>query len=93
MLRFEQNVANQEHLKWTRRKLLKRTFFAAAGAFVGDAFFVEPKMMSLEKVALPIRGLSPAFEGYRIALFSDIHLWRANVDPEVPRVLLSHNPD
>jgi predicted MPP superfamily phosphohydrolase len=61
----------------SRRTLLK---FAAAALAMGtalDAFALEPRHLTLQTLEVPIKGLPEAFDGYRIALFSDFHypLW------------------
>ncbi len=46
----------------------------ASAATAGYVFGVEPVWIELVPVALALPRLAPAFDGYRIVLFSDIHL-------------------
>lgn len=46
----------------------------ASAATAGYAFGLEPSWIELVPVSLTLPRLAPAFDGYRIALFSDIHL-------------------
>ncbi len=39
-----------------------------------DAFGVEPNWLTFDRVEVPIQGLAPEFDGYRIAVLSDFHL-------------------
>lgn len=60
--------------KITRRRFVAQATLGLAAISVGDAHFVEPKHLSFERTEIPIRGLHPSFDGYRIALLSDFHL-------------------
>jgi predicted MPP superfamily phosphohydrolase len=59
------------------RKLNRRRFLAwsVRGLCVaaGIKAYAEPYDLRLERRDIPIRGLSPALDGYRIAVISDIH--------------------
>ena len=68
--------------KLSRRKLLGRGAALGALALAGDAFGVEPGWIEVERVEVPIHGLAPAFDGYRVALLSDLH-WPRFVDRRV----------
>ncbi len=60
----------------TRRKLLKRAttgLFGFSILLAGDAFFLEPNLLTLDRVSIPIHGLSAAFDGFVIAFIADIH--------------------
>ncbi len=64
----------------TRRGLLKAainltiaTLLTGTGT-VAYASEVEPRWVALERLRVPIPGLPPAFDGYRIAQLSDLHL-------------------
>ncbi len=46
---------------------------ACAAALAIDAIIVEPRRIALERVDIPIWNLPDAFEGYRIAIVSDLH--------------------
>ncbi len=46
----------------------------ASAATASYAFGVEPAWIELVPLSLPLPRLAPAFDGYRIVLFSDIHL-------------------
>ncbi len=63
-------------MKVSRRKLLRWTGYGVAGVVGGsalDAFAVEPNALRFERVRVPVKGLPPAFEGYRIAFVTDVH--------------------
>ena len=59
--------------KLSRRKLLGRGLAFGTLALGVDAFAIEPSWFAVEKREIPIRGLGKAFDGYRIALLSDVH--------------------
>ncbi|HLJ54963.1 MAG TPA: metallophosphoesterase [Chthonomonadaceae bacterium] len=67
-----------------RRALLKRVAAGLASAAAIDAFGIEPRMLQLVRREVPIAGLHPAFDGYRIALLSDMHYPRW-ISPELLR--------
>src|SRR5438477_4264119 len=64
----------------SRRQFLRKTFTVAvatalAGAGGVDyARNVEPSWVDIEAVKLRLPRLSPAFDGYRVAQISDIHM-------------------
>lgn len=66
--------------RMTRRGFLKKSLLAAAGATlagtsgVGYARKVEPSWVDIERVKLTLPRLSPAFDGYRVAQISDLHM-------------------
>jgi len=70
--------------KVSRRKLVKRGLFGLAGLLTLDALVIEPRLLSVEKIRIPIQGLDPAFEGFRIVQLSDFHCgpW---IDPHFVR--------
>ena len=39
------------------------------------SYWIEPRWIELTRVSVPIRGLGPAFDGYRIVQLSDLHLY------------------
>jgi uncharacterized protein len=62
--------------KSTRRTFLKRTTLAAGAAALGLAGYsglIEPNEVDVQKIELRIQGLSEAFDGFKIALLSDLH--------------------
>jgi len=62
--------------KPSRRTFLKRAslFAGAAGlGLAGYAWVVEPNEIDIRQVDLKIQRLSPAFDGFKIALLSDLH--------------------
>lgn len=63
-----------ESQKLSRRKFIWRLGLGAVGLTALDAFGFEPQALELEQHEVPIRGLSRAFDGYKIALLSDFHL-------------------
>lgn len=73
---INRNVSDEKR-PISRRRFIKRgVFFGLAATLVGDAFAVEPNDLTVERIEVPIRGLGRGFDGYRIALFSDIHFPR-----------------
>jgi uncharacterized protein len=63
-----------KQLRWAAR-LATLAGAAAAGGLVYSSQ-VEPRWVRINRVSLPIPDLPLAFEGYRIALISDLHLNR-----------------
>jgi len=59
--------------KLSRRKLIKRGLGLGILAVGADAYGLEPNWIDVERVEVPIRGLGAGFDGYRIALLSDVH--------------------
>ena len=62
--------------KTTRRTFLRRGVLTAGFAALGLAGYaglVEPNEVDVRKIELKIRGLSEAFDGFKIALLSDLH--------------------
>lgn len=65
----------------TRRHLLRLAALTVAGGATaaaggaGWARWVEPGWLTLVRVQVPIAGLPAAFDGFRIALLSDLHLY------------------
>lgn len=62
--------------KTTRRTFLKRGAFTAGVAALGLAGYaglIEPNEVDIQKIELKLRGLSAAFDGFKIALLSDLH--------------------
>lgn len=61
----------------TRRRLLTLGIGALALGTMADAFALEPKRLVFQTLEVPIKDLPDAFDGYKIALFSDFHypLW------------------
>lgn len=62
----------QDRQPSSRRTLLKRCVYGLAAIALADGLS-EPYRIAVEKVTIPITGLPPAFDGYRIALISDFH--------------------
>jgi len=63
--------------KTTRRTFLKQgalTAGLAALGLAGYAGLIEPNEVDVQKIELKIRGLSEAFDGFKIVLLSDLHL-------------------
>ena len=66
--------------RWARRQLLRRMGrLALGGVFVGSggweyASAVEPGWLEIQPVTLTLPRLAPAFDGYRVVQFSDIHM-------------------
>jgi predicted MPP superfamily phosphohydrolase len=85
----------------TRRQLLKRAGLLALGAAVVGSGWeyttgIEPDWLNIQPVTLTLPRLAPAFDGYRVVQFSDIHMseWmtRARLT-EVVRVVNAQGAD
>jgi predicted MPP superfamily phosphohydrolase len=61
---------------------------AAAGWY---AWRVEPRWLKITRLTLPVAGLSPAFEGYRIVQLSDPHLGTRLIQEHLPLVVQAAN--
>lgn len=65
--------------RFSRRRFFALTGLAAAGTLVAGSTYLyfndESEQLSVEKVTLPIAGLAPSLDGFRIAQLSDIHLY------------------
>lgn len=59
----------------TLHTLIKITLAVAAVGFVclAYAYFIEPRRLLVNQYELPIANWNPAFDGFRVALISDIH--------------------
>ena len=75
----------RQRRRWTRRALLRWGLGVAGGAVGGTAAYsagIEPFHPVLERVTVPLPNLPPAFDGFTIALLSDLHAtaeYRANL--------------
>ena len=64
----------------TRRQLLKRAGLLALGGVLAGgggweyASAIEPDWLDVQPVTLTLPRLAPAFDGYRVVQFSDIHM-------------------
>jgi predicted MPP superfamily phosphohydrolase len=60
-----------------RQRISRRKFLLAGGLAAGGlaaySTLLEPNVISLEQVTLRVKSLPPDFEGFRIALISDLH--------------------
>ena len=59
--------------KLTRRDFLQRGFLATVGGTGLYAALLEPEWLALDRIDIPIQDLPPAFDGYKIAVISDVH--------------------
>ena len=67
----------RQRRRWTRRALLRWGLGVAGGAVGGTAAYsagIEPFHPVLERVTVPLPNLPPAFDGFTIALLSDLHV-------------------
>ena len=59
--------------KLSRRQFLGLTGVVGAAA-LADGFFVEPRTIDVTRHDVPVPGLAPEFDGWRVAAVSDVHL-------------------
>ncbi|MBK8985983.1 MAG: metallophosphoesterase [Chloroflexi bacterium] len=63
----------------SRRKFLAAGTLAVGGAVAAAGFHItrsdESRQLVIERQTLPIKGLAPSLEGFRLALLSDFHLY------------------
>lgn len=64
-------------MKFTRRTFLQGLAGASLTAVAGYTYTtqIEPERLTIESVQVPIRGLKPALEGFKIVQLSDFHLY------------------
>lgn len=64
---------------FSRRQFFAFSGLATAGALVAGSTYLyindESEQLSIEKITLPIRGLAPSLDGFRIVQLSDYHLY------------------
>jgi predicted MPP superfamily phosphohydrolase len=76
----------------SRRKFLAGGTLALGGAVAAAAYHVtshdESDQLVVERVTLPIKGLAPSLEGFRLALLGDFHL-RPYTQPDFVREAVS----
>lgn len=76
--------------------MIKRGVAAGTLALAADAFGIEPHWIEVEEIEIPIHGLGKPFDGYRIALFADVH-WPRKIDQaymdRVVRLANAFEPD
>lgn len=60
-------------LQWTRRRVLGLAGALTIGGLATYGTIVEPNEISLEQLTIRINSLPPEFDGFRIALISDLH--------------------
>lgn len=82
-----------------RRLTRRRLVVGGAAGLLGIAgadLFLEPSHPQTVRVGVPIRGLARSFDGYRIALFADVH-WPRNIDrtftQRIVRMVAEESPD
>jgi uncharacterized protein len=61
-----------ETQRTSRRTFLRRSVYGLMAVALAEGLS-EPYRIAVERVSIPITGLSAAFDGYRIALISDFH--------------------
>lgn len=80
-------------MQLTRRRFLRAAALAAAAAGFGYySFRFEPRRLTVERRALHLDRLPPAFDGFRIAHLTDLHLG-PNVDAAMVRAAVQHAND
>lgn len=75
---IESDVPDETFLNasMTRRKFLQRCAIAGAGVLGAGTWAteIEPEWIEVARVPLPIANLHPAFEGWKLAQISDLHV-------------------
>jgi uncharacterized protein len=68
----------------TTKTLVKITLavLAAAVLCLGYAYFIEPRRLVVNHYDLSVRNWNPAFDGFRVALISDVHAGSHDVSAE-----------
>ena len=86
--------------KLTRRQFLAGSSLAVAGAVSASTLYLlhkdEAEALVVEHVTLPIKGLAPALEGFKIAQLSDFHLYPYTQKPLIEKsvaIANALNPD
>jgi predicted MPP superfamily phosphohydrolase len=69
----ERDSANTPKRRLTRRRFLAVAGGAAAAAVVGYGTLIEPNEIVVERVTMLVKRLAADFDGFRIALISDLH--------------------
>jgi hypothetical protein len=70
------DTTTTDGVKHSRRQFLKAGLAAGAGLVAlaaADAAFFEPHGLQVTHHDIPVAGLHPAFDGFRIALLTDLH--------------------
>lgn len=57
--------------------------------FLAYAYFIEPSRLAVNKYEIKVRNWNPAFDGFRVALISDIHAGSNGASPEKLRQIVS----
>jgi predicted MPP superfamily phosphohydrolase len=95
-------VAASPNPKMTRRGLLRTSVRLGIGAAaVGSgalafAHYVEPSWLEIENLDMPLRRLPRAFDGFRIAQISDIHIEGNDMQryfPDIAKLVTAQNAD
>jgi predicted MPP superfamily phosphohydrolase len=86
--------------KLTRRQFLAGSSLILAGSMAASSYFLvrndESQDLVVERVTLPIKGLAPSLDGFRIAQLSDFHLYPFTLPPlikEAVAITNALNPD
>lgn len=83
----------------SRRALLKTFLATGVGALTGGGaygYLYERRALELSRSAVPVAGLPPALDGFRIGLMTDVHRsrWVSSEDVEAAvHLLMSAKPD
>jgi predicted MPP superfamily phosphohydrolase len=80
-------IPHHAHVMPSRPTLKTRVagFLGRNWARIGYAYHVEPTWLELNRVSLPIRGLTPGFHGVKVAHLTDFHC-----GPQIPRGYLEN---
>ena len=71
------NNSNPGRESMSRRNFLKKIGLGLGGTAVGSAVYawrIEPTWVKISRQPMPLTGLSPAFNGYRLVQISDLHV-------------------
>ena len=83
------DISDDNSKRLTRRRFLRGASWGLAGAAVGGgvwAHYVEPDWLEVTRHTIKIPHLPAAFDGFRIAQISDIHIEGGDMGEQLPHI-------